>query len=76
MDEQWITQVKVRGLSGAVSWGLTILEPFGVFGANLLYLLQPTFGIFGWQAPIRDIAQALETPGGIEALQQQLQDER
>ncbi|MCU0495739.1 MAG: hypothetical protein MUF87_00145 [Anaerolineae bacterium] len=75
MDEHWITQIKVRGLAGIISWGLTILEPFGAFGANLLYVLQPTFGILGWGAPIQDIAQALETPGGIEALQQQLQED-
>jgi hypothetical protein len=75
MGQDWITQVKTRGMTNAVNIALDVLEPFGPLAAQMLFVLQPTFGIFGLKSAVEDIAQALDQPGGIETLRQRLKDE-
>jgi hypothetical protein len=70
----WIAETQARGLDGALDLALGALEPLGPLGAQLLYIAQPVLGLFGWKRAVTDIAQALETPGGIEALRQDLRD--
>lgn len=53
---------------------LDVLEPVGVLGAQVLYVLQPVAGVIGMRAAFSEIARALETPEGVEALRQQLED--
>jgi hypothetical protein len=72
---EWLTQVQARGWGGALSTALDVLEPFGALGAQLLWIAQPAFGVFGADAVVRGLAQALEEPGGVEALRQALEDE-
>lgn len=75
MEQDWITQVKLRGITNAVNIALDVLEPFGPLAAQMLFVMQPTLGIFGLKSAVEDIAQALDQPGGIEALRQRLTDE-
>lgn len=71
---EWLTQVQARGWGGALAAALDILEPFGALGAQFLWVAQPAFGLLGAEAVIRGLAQALEAPGGIEALRKALDD--
>lgn len=70
----WIHQARARGLTGALHIALDALEPLGLFGAQLLWMMQPVMGLFGARAAVQNIAEALEAPGGIERLRQQLDD--
>lgn len=71
---EWLTQVQARGWGGVLTVALDILEPFGTLGAQFLWVAQPAFGLLGAEAIIRGLAQALEAPGGIEALREALED--
>lgn len=71
----WVTAVKMRGLTQALRVTLDALEPLGPLGAQLLYVMQPVLGLFGAQAAVDDIAQALEEPGGIDTVRGWLEDE-
>lgn len=70
----WIDQLKSRRLGGALSLALDALEPLGPLGAQILWVLQPALGIFGFSEAVRDLAQALEEPQGIAALRAQLDE--
>ena len=72
---QWIEQVKSRDLGDAVSLMLDILEPVGPISAQVLWVIQPVSGIFGWHDAVGDIAEALEEPGGIDRLRHELRDD-
>ncbi len=75
MANEWITQVKVRGLAGAVGVALDALEPLGPLGAQLLWVAQPVLGVFGGESArnaANEIAEALETPEGIAHIREQL----
>jgi hypothetical protein len=72
---EWLTQVQARGWGGALSTALDVLEPFGALGAQFLWVAQPAFGLLGAEAIVRGLAQALEEPGGIEALRKALEDD-
>jgi hypothetical protein len=72
---EWLMQVQARGWGGALSTALDVLEPFGALGAQFLWVAQPAFGLLGAEAIVRGLAQALEEPGGIEALRKALEDE-
>ncbi|RMG82477.1 MAG: hypothetical protein D6712_14560 [Chloroflexi bacterium] len=70
----WLEAVRTRKLTGVILWALDILEPFGPLSAQLLYIAQPTFGIFGGRQVVGDIAHALEQPEGLAHLRQVLKD--
>lgn len=82
MDEQhtndtppvytWLVAAKARGLEDALSLALDVLEPFGPLSAQCLWVLQPALGMVIARDALRDIANALETPGGVAALRQML----
>lgn len=72
MEEDWIEQVKVRGMSGAFNTALDALEPLGPLAAQMLYVMQPALGVFGFRTAISELAAALDEPGGIEQLRQRL----
>jgi hypothetical protein len=71
-DDSWIEKARARGLGGALGITLDALEPLGPLGAQILWVLQPVSGVFGWQRTVAGIAEALEEPGGIERLRRQL----
>ena len=75
MANEWIAQVKARGLAGAVGIALDALEPLGPLGAQLLWVAQPFLGVFGGESArnaANEIAEALETPEGIAHIREQL----
>lgn len=71
----WIAYAKAQGWGGAVTLALDALEPLGPLGAQLLWVTQPVLGLAINRDVVADLAQMLETPGGIEALRRQLDDE-
>ena len=72
---EWIDQARRRGLGGALSLLLDALEPLGPLGAQVLWVFQPVGGLLGWRRVIGEVAEALEAPGGIERLRQQLDED-
>ncbi len=68
----WITDLRARDLTGALTFALNALEPLGPFGAQLLYVAQPLLNVFGWRAAVAEVAQALDEPGGIDRLRARL----
>lgn len=71
---EWISELRARGWANAALTVLDVLEPFGALGAQLLYVTSPTLGVLGWRNPAEGLAQALETPEGIEQIRRWLQD--
>jgi hypothetical protein len=70
---EWVEQAKARGLGHALSVALDVLEPLGPLGAQLLWVAQPVLGIMVSRSALGSVAQALEEPGGIDRLRQQLE---
>lgn len=68
----WIEQARDNGWEAPLRLTLDVLEPFGVLGAQMLWVLQPTLGFFVPSDLLRDLARILEQPGGIEAVRRQL----
>ena len=73
--QTWIEAARKRGWGDALSLALDALEPLGPFGAQMLWVLQPAAGLFGGRAALGALADALEQPGGIDRLRQQLEDD-
>jgi hypothetical protein len=65
---EWIAQAKTRGLTGALRMALDVLEPLGALGAQALWVAQPVLGLWLPRQAVRELAEALEAPGGIERL--------
>ncbi len=68
----WLRQVKAHGWENIFSAVLDTLEPFGALGAQALWILQPTLGIFVSREALGDIASALEEPDQLQRLREQL----
>jgi hypothetical protein len=68
----WIEQIKTRGMIGAFDLTLDILEPIGPLAAQVLYTLQPLLGVFGLHGMVEDVAQALDEPDGVEHLRERI----
>lgn len=47
---------------------LDVLEPLGALGAQALWVAQPVLGLWLPRQAVRELAEALEAPGGIERL--------
>jgi hypothetical protein len=73
-ESDWIKQIKARGLGGAFSVLLDIIEPLGPLGAQILWVAQPTLRVFGAGETLDHVAQALEEPGGIGRIRSLLND--
>lgn len=71
-DSRWIEQARARGLDGALRVALDVLAPFGPLGAQVVWAAQPALGLLGLGRAAAHLADALEEPGGIERLRQQL----
>lgn len=72
--ESIISAVKARGLTDIFSTMLDVVEPFGALGAQLTYIAQPALSLFIPRDVVSTLAEAIETPEGIAALRQQLED--
>ncbi len=69
---QWRERLQNRHLEGFVGTLLEAVEPLATIGAQLLYVCQPTLGLFMKREAIQDWATLLETPGGLAWFRQQL----
>ncbi len=74
VENDWIQQVKDRGLTVPVRVLLDIFEPLGPVGAQLLYIAQPAASLWNGAAWMGHIAAALEQPNGVEQLRQLLDE--
>ena len=70
----WIKQAKLRGLANPLRVLLDVLEPLGPLGAQMLYIAQPASRVLGMSDGVRQLAETLEEPGGIERLRQLLDE--
>jgi hypothetical protein len=70
----WIKQAKLRGLANPLRVLLDVLEPLGPLGAQLLYVAQPVSRLMGASDGVRQLAETLEEPGGIERLRRLLDE--
>lgn len=73
-SEEWIMRARASGWGDFLSAALDVLEPFGVLGAQALWIAQPALGVFVQRETLAMLAQALEEPGGIDALRRRLED--
>lgn len=64
----------MRGLANPLRVLLDVLEPLGPLGAQMLYIVQPASRVIGMSDGVRQLAEALEEPGGIERLRQLLDE--
>jgi hypothetical protein len=71
---EWVEQARARGLGNALGVALDVLEPLGPLGAQLLWVAQPLLSVMISRSALGGVAQALEEPGGIERLRQQLEE--
>lgn len=70
----WIKRAKARGLANPLRVLLDVLEPLGPLGAQMLYIAQPASRVFGASDGVRQLAETLEEPGGIERLRRLLDE--
>ena len=54
---------------------LDVIEPLGVPGAQLLWVAQPLFGLFGAAAVAGRLAALLQEPDGIARLREMLESD-
>jgi len=75
-EEELIQAVRARGLQNAATLALDVLEPFGMIGAQVLWVAQPAARLIGgWGDALGTLATALEDPHGIERLRHALEDD-
>jgi hypothetical protein len=60
---------RLSGVAGAL---LDAAEPLGTLGAHLLWIAQPTLGLFVPRAEIDALARIMDEPGGMAWLRAQL----
>lgn len=72
--DDWLAALQDRGMGPALHLLLDVLAPLGALGAQLLYVAQPLAGVFGWRERLGHIADALEQPGGMDALRRRLDE--
>jgi hypothetical protein len=72
--DEWVQQAKARGLGHFLSTALDVLEPLGPLGAQAVWISQPALGLFVPRDMLGALAEALEQPGGIQRLREQLED--
>jgi hypothetical protein len=69
----WVEQIKARGLDGAVLTALDLLTPLGTIVAQLLHVVHPASRLVNWQDHIAQLADLLENPEAIDALKRRLE---
>jgi hypothetical protein len=69
---KWVQQIHSRGLNHALGLALDVLEPLGPLGAQLLWVAQPVLGRN--REMLNDLAEMLETPGGVGQLREWLEE--
>lgn len=74
-DIEFIAELRQRGLANALTLLLDVIEPLGAFGAQLLWVAQPTVGLFGGSDLVAKLAHLLEQPDGIARLRALLDED-
>ncbi|NDJ86135.1 MAG: hypothetical protein GYB66_09645 [Chloroflexi bacterium] len=69
---RWRDWLERHGLSSIAGSMLEAASPLSVFGAQIIYILQPALGLVWKHDTIRDWAQLLETPEGLGWLREML----
>jgi hypothetical protein len=76
MDDQqltdWVERVRARGWTDTVCAMLDALEPLAPLAAQLLHVGHPVSRTLWREFPLHQLADVLETPGGVEALRKRL----
>lgn len=67
-----INAIKSRGWQDAMGSVLDIIEPIAPVLSQLLWVMQPASSVFEADTIVRELADSLDSPQGIEALRQQL----
>ena len=75
LPPDWVRELRARGWVRPLLALLDALEPLGPLGAGALWIAQPALGTLISRRVLAYIAEALETPEGIETLRCALQDE-
>ncbi len=71
----WIDSLKVRGGAPYALLTLDVIEPLAPVLAQALWMAQPLAGLWDGRDAVRDLAQLLEAPDGIDQLRRRLADE-
>lgn len=79
MDEKRDTQslinaIKLRGWQDVTCSVLDIIEPIAPILSQFLWVVQPVSSVVGADTIVRELAETLDTPQGLESLRQQLND--
>lgn len=69
---RWRNHIERLGLTGLVENLLTISSPLAPIGAQLLYVAQPMFGLFGQAERVDEWAKLLDNRAGLDWLHAQL----
>ena len=69
---RWSRRLHAAHLDGLVGALLEAAEPLGPLGAQVLWVAQPTLGLWVPREEITALAQRLERPGGVAWLREQL----
>jgi hypothetical protein len=69
---RWSRRLRAAHLDGLVGALLEAVEPLGPLGAQVLWVAQPTLGLWVPRDEIATLAQRLEAPGGVAWLREQL----
>ena len=70
--DHWRERLHHLGLTPFVGVCLDVLEPFGPFAAQVLWVAQPTLNLFSLGERADAWAQVLEAPQGVAWLRQEL----
>ena len=78
MDEHrldaWVVRIRARGWHGTLCAVLDMIEPLAPLAAQLLHIGHPVSRLIARDFPLEAVADALETPDGLETLRKRLRD--
>lgn len=69
---RWQTWLETHHLTRGFTFLLDIIEPLALLGAQFLYVLQPSLGLFMERQTIDQWARLMESPGGIAWLREKI----
>lgn len=71
---RWARPLRAAHLGRLVEVLLEAAEPLGPLGAQVLWVAQPTLGLFVSRDEVASLARLLEAPGGVAWLRKQLSE--
>jgi hypothetical protein len=74
ITDTWIEAAKARGWDSSLLLMMDVIEPISPLASQMLWVVQPMAGVFGAHEAVRQIAEALETPEGLKALREKLNE--